>query len=357
MSAHTGIVIVTYNGMEWIDRCLGSVVDRDRQKVYVVDNGSVDGTPGYIRTHFPDVHLTIPGSNLGFGKANNLGIAEAINHGADSVFLLNQDAWVGDGTIAKLVAVLKRHPEFGVVSPLHLNGAGDAPDQQFEQYCSASGLDFAAMQDVLDSEVRILPIDFVNAAGWLVSGNCLRRVGGFHPAFFMYGEDTEYVDRLRLLGFQLGICPQATLFHDRARRAERDKNESEVYFFGVRATIALSGNRFRRALTSGAQTMNDSRVDQIGNNHTSESDSGIINPHSGKYKVSLYTTKRIIDELYKPFLLNILRSPIRSIKILLRKLGILYRVRKNVKGVPVTLEEYRFLSITPSEDHSNHTKI
>lgn len=357
MSAHTGIVIVTYNGMEWIDRCLGSVVDRDGQKVYVIDNGSEDGTPGYIQTRYLNVQLILPGSNLGFGKANNLGISEAINGGAESVFLLNQDAWVANGSLAKLVTAQNRHPEFGVVSPLHLNGAGDAPDEQFDRYCRASGLDIAAMQDISDREVCILPIDFVNAAGWLVSGDCLRRVGGFHPAFFMYGEDTEYVDRLRLLGFQLGICPQATLFHDRARRAERDKNESEVYFFGVRATIALSGNRFRRALTSGAQTMNDSRVDQIGNNHTSESDSGVINPHSGKHKVSLYTTKRIIDELYKPFLLNIMRSPIRSIKILLRKLGILYRVQKNVKGVPVTLEEYRYLSITPSEDHSIHTKI
>lgn len=350
MSVLTGIIIVTYNGMQWIDRCLGSVVSRDSHRVFVVDNGSSDGTPDYIRIRFPGVHLIQPGNNLGFGIANNLGIAEAIRNGVEAVFLLNQDAWVAERSIAKLVTVQNRHPQFGVVSPIHLNGAGDAPDIQFERYCKDSGLDIARSYEFQKGELPLFPVNFVNAAGWLVSGDCLRRVGGFHPAFFMYGEDTEYVSRLRMLGYQVGVCPEATMFHDRAGRAERDKTESEVYFFGVRATITLCGNRFEKALKSGAQNLKVIGADPSGNKNVTSGEFGVMNLQSGKRKITIYNTKCIIDELYKPFLLNILRSPIRSMKILLQKIAMLYRLRKKVKSAPVTIGEYRYLNIILSED-------
>ena len=69
-------IIVTYNGMKWLDRCLGSLrTSSVPSDVLVVDNGSTDGSPAYIQENFPEVMLHCTGENLGFGKANKIGRA------------------------------------------------------------------------------------------------------------------------------------------------------------------------------------------------------------------------------------------------------------------------------------------
>ena len=86
-------IIVTYNGMKWLDRCLGSLRESSlKTDVVAVDNGSTDGTPEYIAANFPEVQLHCTGENLGFGRANNVGLQKAVAEGYDYVYLLNQDA-------------------------------------------------------------------------------------------------------------------------------------------------------------------------------------------------------------------------------------------------------------------------
>ena len=81
------VVIVTYNGVQWIRKCLQSCQD---YPVVVVDNQSTDATVEIIQNEFPKVHLIEESKNHGFGQANNIGISYALNKGADYVFLLNQ---------------------------------------------------------------------------------------------------------------------------------------------------------------------------------------------------------------------------------------------------------------------------
>ena len=72
------VIVVTYNGMRWLSRCLESVSDYD---VLVVDNNSTDGSSEFISLHFPKVVLLRSNKNLGFTGGNNLGIQYAIEHG------------------------------------------------------------------------------------------------------------------------------------------------------------------------------------------------------------------------------------------------------------------------------------
>ena len=93
-------IVVTYNGMEWIDRCLDSLLCSTlRPDVFVVDNGSTDGTQEYVHSHFPEVFFRQNETNLGFGRANNIGLRFAIEGGYSHVYLMNQDAWVEPDTI------------------------------------------------------------------------------------------------------------------------------------------------------------------------------------------------------------------------------------------------------------------
>ena len=81
-------VVVTHNGTEWIEECLQSLVNGCHPfTTIVVDNGSMDSTLTLVGT-FPDVICLPQDRNLGFGRANNIGIHEALEAGAEYVFLL-----------------------------------------------------------------------------------------------------------------------------------------------------------------------------------------------------------------------------------------------------------------------------
>ena len=92
------VVIVTYNAEKWVDVCLGPLVNLPKDmSVVVVDNLSSDMTVDIIKKKSKFVKLFETGENLGFGRANNVGIQWAYDNGFEHIFLLNQDACIGCG--------------------------------------------------------------------------------------------------------------------------------------------------------------------------------------------------------------------------------------------------------------------
>ena len=213
-------VIVTYNGMRWYDHCLGSLRDSDLHvSTIVVDNASTDNTADYIKENFPDVHLISSGRNLGFAKANNIGIRYAIDNEADYVFLLNQDAWIEKDTLSKLVKTFEENTDAGIVSPIHLNGSYTGLDWGFASY----------MKPVFVSDLYVkqlkpcYEVPLVNAAAWLLSAHCIKTVGGFDTHLFLhYGEDYNYCQRVKYHSFRILINTRCTICHDREQRKDNE---------------------------------------------------------------------------------------------------------------------------------------
>ena len=86
-------IIVTYNGLQWMDFCLGSLRASTVQTTpIIIDNNSSDKTVEYIRANYPECVILDNNKNLGFGRANNMGLSYALKNNADYVLLLNQDA-------------------------------------------------------------------------------------------------------------------------------------------------------------------------------------------------------------------------------------------------------------------------
>lgn len=205
------VVIVTYNGLKWVDRCLGSLAATDQVTAFVVDNGSTDGTVEHIRKAYPSVHLVVSEENLGFGRANNLGFRYALEQGYDYVYLLNQDAWVYPDTLKSLVQAMERNPAYGVVSPLQITASGDRLDPRFAKKYPYK---------FSDTPSGIVEVPFVMAAHWMISRVCLEAVGAFSPAFKHYGEDDNYLHRAMWHGFKVGVLHSAKAVHDRELRPE-----------------------------------------------------------------------------------------------------------------------------------------
>ncbi len=214
-------VIVTYNGMEWIEGCLLSLQNSHYPvHTIVFDNNSSDETCNCIAHLFPEVQLIRSPVNLGFGQANNAGMKLAIAQGAEHIFLLNQDAWVNENTLSSLMQAQLTHPEFGIISPVHLNGGGSWPDINFLHYFSASAINewVASTLIGIPAQSSLIKTSYVNAAAWLVSTACIKKTGGFDPFFFHYGEDINYCQRVLYHGYQVGIDTRVFIFHDREQR-------------------------------------------------------------------------------------------------------------------------------------------
>lgn len=210
------IVIVSYNGMAWLDMCLKSC---SNYPVIVVDNASTDETVSFIETNYPNVILLKQSVNLGFGQANNIGIRYALDQGAEHVFLLNQDAYLQEGSVEALLAVQKENPNYGILSPIHLNGNGNQLDRKFSNYVAYRKNPHFHSDFVLRKPLRdVYDVPFVNAAGWLLSRNLLDTIGGFDPLFYHYGEDDNYCQRALYHNFKIGIVPISFLLHDRGDR-------------------------------------------------------------------------------------------------------------------------------------------
>ena len=205
------IIIVTFNGANWIEQCLNSILKK--YKIIVVDNNSTDDTIFLIENFFPEVEVIKVSRNLGFGAANNIGIKNAFKKEADYVFLLNQDTYIKGSAIDKLVSVSLKNKRFGILSPVHLNWEGNLIEYYFERFISKNRKFYS--DNVLNLPLdEVYEVPFVNAAAWLIPRIVLEKIGGFDPIFFHYGEDNNYCQRVIYHDFKIGVVPDAFICHD-----------------------------------------------------------------------------------------------------------------------------------------------
>ncbi|MBS2098550.1 glycosyltransferase family 2 protein [Carboxylicivirga linearis] len=225
-------IIVSYNFEKWIDKCLGSFASSTMlSQIIVVDNNSTDNTVSIIKENYPEVILIENKKNLGFGQANNLGIKYAIDHNAEFVFLLNQDAWIQANTFEKMVSAYQslNDQSIGLLSPVHLDSK-DNIEKGFLNYISKN---HKLLNDLfLNKKKNHYTIDFVNAAAIMLSVECLKTVGGFEPEFFHYGEDVNFFQRIKFHNFKAVLIPDAFITHARdLENKERKTSLQRTFYF------------------------------------------------------------------------------------------------------------------------------
>lgn len=242
-------IIVSYNFTKWMDKCLGSLkASSVPVDIIVLDNGSKDGTVKTLRERYPEVILIENKDNLGFGKANNIGLHKADRENYDGVLLLNQDAWIDANTLAALVAASRKHPEYGILSPVHLTGSGDKIEHGFSAYSGLSDLSRLP-------EDEVIGVPFINAAIWYLPMRALREVGFFAPIFYHYGEDKDLANRMLHYGWKTGLVPAVFGYHDREFRQQTRRSffrSERVYHLSEYTNINYS---FGKAFALGVPAM------------------------------------------------------------------------------------------------------
>jgi GT2 family glycosyltransferase len=237
------IVIVSYQCRELLRDCLASLRAHPSgvtTRVFVVDNGSADGTIEMVREDFPAVQLMPSPENLGFSKANNL----AIRSGSGRyVLALNPDTRVLDNGLETLVALMEHRPEIAVCGcRLELeDGTFDhAAKRSFPTPLGAlahfSGLGRrrmapARLAQYRAPEVESGPVDAVNGAFMLLRRSALGEVGLFDEGFWMYMEDLDLCYRLKQAGWITWYEPSVTVRHVKAGTSGKNRRPRLNYAF------------------------------------------------------------------------------------------------------------------------------
>jgi len=221
------IIIVSWNCREYLEQCLRSIASsgiRHSYQVFVVDNGSSDGSISLVELSYPNVKLISNTENLGFAAANNQALRLVDSR---FVVLLNPDTVVGSGALDAMIDFFERYDDAWAVGPAMVSGDGSV---------HYTGVAFPSNWNILVESVfldRLFPksrllgahkqtyeprqepraVDYVQGACLMVKSKAIEKVGLLDERFFMYFEEVDWCYRIKKAGGEVWYYPMASVVH------------------------------------------------------------------------------------------------------------------------------------------------
>ncbi|MFP4344114.1 MAG: glycosyltransferase family 2 protein [Anaerolineales bacterium] len=252
-----GIIIVSWNVRALLDRCLTALkVDLETcaadAEVYVVENASLDGSAALVRERHPWVQLVTPEENLGYVRGNNLILERFLADGMpDYVWLLNPDTEVQPGATSALLRLLELESEAGLAGPQLLNTDGSLQHGAFRFpgllqplfdlgwlparfYESSWNGRYAANDYAKGQPFRV---DHPLGAALMARGGAITQVGPLDERFFMYCEEIDWAWRMREVGWNAWMVPEAKVVHHGGSSSGQARAETTAYLWESRARL------------------------------------------------------------------------------------------------------------------------
>lgn len=219
------IVIVTYNSRAHIGACLASLASDPAAAaadIVIVDNASRDETTAFVRQQWPAVRVIDAGGNVGFARANNIGIRHTA---AELVLVLNPDTVVNRGALGALVAVLDTRRDAAIVGPRLVDASGRvelsfgsmiSPLAELRQKALVAGHRHGVpfvREYVERLTQRAREVDWVSGACLMVRRSDAEAVGLLDERYFMYTEDVDFCAAMRARGRKVLFTPDAEVVH------------------------------------------------------------------------------------------------------------------------------------------------
>lgn len=228
------IIIVSWNTKDLLRDCLFSIKQCSNAKgikVIVVDNSSSDGSTDMLNTFFPDIKVINSGGNIGFGNANNMGIACV---DTPLVLFLNPDTLIQENALQYMVQFMNSHPSIGALSckmkyaekqtkSVGLDGNAHTLGLQWFTSPTTEFIHILFLSDkIIQVLKRHLPYRDPNKSAYvsklygtalMVRKNVLEQVGYFDRIFFMYAEDVDLCKRIKDAGWKMYYLSEAEIIH------------------------------------------------------------------------------------------------------------------------------------------------
>ncbi len=232
MNNHITGCIVTYNNMSTIDNAVKSLLEYTAAsfELFVVDNGSTDGTPEYIEKNYPSVTVIRTDKNIGFGAGHNF-IMDRLN--SRYHVIINPDIIIKDDVISKMAEYLDGNSDIGLLSPeirfpdgrLQVLGKKNpALPYLISSRLRGSGEPSAKLREyaMLDKDLT-KPLDIENATGcfMFIRTDLFKEIGGFDKRYFMYFEDCDLTREVNQRSRAV-YYPEATVYHEWGRESKKN---------------------------------------------------------------------------------------------------------------------------------------
>lgn len=218
----TAIVILNWNGIDFLKKFLGIVVKYSANSdtaVYVADNGSSDGSVEWLYEKFSEVHVISLDKNYGFAGGYNLAINKI---DAKYYVLLNSDIEVTEGWLTPLVGFMDDNQDVASCQPKilsynqkdffeHAGAAGCFIDRYGFPYCRGRILNNVEKDHgQYDTQINVF---WSSGACMIVNGEAWKKCGGFDSDFFAHMEEIDLCWRFQKAGYRVCYLPQSIIFH------------------------------------------------------------------------------------------------------------------------------------------------
>jgi GT2 family glycosyltransferase len=220
------IILVNWNTKDYVLDCIQSIIDNPPRRSYdiwLVDNGSIDGTADAVREHFPDVKLIVNETKISYALANN--DAGHKSAGAHLLFL-NVDTVVHAGALEAMCAYLDAHAGCGMVSCKLLNRDGSVQRSAWRGYpgVKSAFVDafylwklfprvVAANEVVYSNPDKPIEVDHLLGASMMVTREIANTVGLMSPEYPFYLVETDWCWRIKRAGHAIVYEPGTTITH------------------------------------------------------------------------------------------------------------------------------------------------
>ena len=251
------VVVVSWNVRDYLAECLSTVYADFRQSglrgdVWVVDNGSTDGTLDLLANIFPHTHVIANQQNVGFGAANNQGMEAAAAAAPRHYFLLNPDTLVRPGAMGHLVDCLDNCPEAGMAGARLVYRDGRFQHSAFSfpgitqilfDLWSLPGrfydsrLNGRYSRRLYQQDGTPFSVDHPLGAAMMVRRDVAEKTGGFDESFHMYCEEIDWSWRIREAGWSIYTVPAAEIVHYGGESTKQVPASSIVNLWESRARL------------------------------------------------------------------------------------------------------------------------
>lgn len=215
-------VILNTNRREDTLACLESLERGEyaNLSIIVLDNQSTDGSVPAIQERFPRVRIIHLQKNLGYAGNNNVGIAAAVESGAEWVFVLNEDVVLAPDAVSRLVQAGQPDPRVGILGPLVYHADEPQVIQSAGGHLTPGWNSYHAGQNQPDRGQYSAPIavDWISGCAILVRREVIQQTGMLDERFFYYWEETEWCWRAGRAGWGVYLIPQAKIWHKGVQR-------------------------------------------------------------------------------------------------------------------------------------------
>ena len=235
------IVIVSYNAPKHLEICLDSCQEALKNfegEIIVVDNNSSEIDFLSLKKNYPNVNYLLQAENLGFAKANNIGVENALG---DYILILNPDTIIPEDIFPKLIDFHQSKEKIGLVgvrlidtngnfhpeSKRNIPTAKNSFSKLFKRFNSSTVNNYYKLEV---GEFETAPCEILVGAFIFTTKQIYKQIGGFDARYFMYGEDIDISYSAELAGYTNYYVGDITVLHYKGESTKRDKKYFRIFF-------------------------------------------------------------------------------------------------------------------------------